>query len=92
LFYRDGRDVVCKNELPIYFEDEKKDVSAHIDRLLIGTDDIVIIDYKTGEEKSEYKHQLRVYKKGIELMFPDARITSILLYLERDRGSKLQEI
>ncbi len=92
LFYRDGRDVVCKNELPIYYEDEKRDISAHIDRLLIGADDIVIIDYKTGEEKSEYKHQMRVYKKGIEMIFPDARIRSILLYLERDRGSKITEI
>lgn len=92
LFYRDGRDVVCKNELPIYFEDEKKDVSAHIDRLLITGEDIVIIDYKTGEEKSDYKHQMRVYKKGIEMIFPGARIKSILLYLERDRGSKITEI
>jgi ATP-dependent exoDNAse (exonuclease V) beta subunit len=92
LFYRDGRDVVCKNELPIYFEDEKRDVSAHVDRLLISDEDIVIIDYKTGEEKSDYKHQMRVYKKGIEMIFPDARVKSILLYLERNRGSKINEV
>ncbi len=92
LFYKDGRDVACKNELPIYFEDEEKDVSAHIDRLLITPNNIVIIDYKTGEEKAAYKHQMRVYKNGIEKIFPDARVTCVLLYLERSRGSKIVEV
>lgn len=92
LFYRDMRDVVCKNELPIYFEDEKKDVSAHIDRLLIGPGEIVIMDYKTGNEKPEYKHQMRVYKKGIERIYPDRSIRTILVYLEKERGTKIMEV
>jgi ATP-dependent exoDNAse (exonuclease V) beta subunit len=92
LFYRGDRDIVCKNELPIYFEDEKKDVSAHIDRLLIGRDEIVIMDYKTGGEKPEYKHQMRVYKRGIEKIYPDKRIRTIIVYLERERGKKIIEV
>jgi ATP-dependent exoDNAse (exonuclease V) beta subunit len=92
LFYQDGRDVVCKNELAIYFEDEKKDVSGQIDRLIVDKDEILIIDYKTGTEKPEYKHQMRVYKKGIGGMYPDMRIRSILVYLEKTRGSKIIEV
>jgi exodeoxyribonuclease V beta subunit len=92
LFYRDGRDVACKNELAIYFEDEKKDVSGQIDRLIIGVDEISILDYKTGTEKPEYKHQMRVYKKGIEKMYADRHIRCILVYLEKPRGYKITEL
>jgi ATP-dependent exoDNAse (exonuclease V) beta subunit len=92
LFYRDGRDVVCKNELAIYFEDEKKDVAGQVDRLITGADEVVIVDYKTGTEKPEYMHQMRVYKKGIAKIYPGKRIRSMLVYLERDRGSKIVEI
>ena len=92
LFHKDGRDVACKNELPIYFEEEKRDVSAHIDRLIIGSDEIVIADYKTGGEKEEYKQQLRVYKKGIEKIFPDRRIRTLMIYLEKEKGKKIVEV
>ncbi len=92
LFYQDGRDVACKNELAIYFEDEKKDVSGQIDRLINGAEEIVIVDYKTGTEKAEYKRQMRVYKKGIEQMHPGKAVRSILVYLEGTRGSKLKEV
>jgi ATP-dependent exoDNAse (exonuclease V) beta subunit len=92
IFYREGRDVACKNELAIYFEDEKKDVSGQIDRLITSAEEIVIVDYKTGTEKPEYKHQMRVYKKGIEQMNPGKRIRSILVYLEKAQGAKITEV
>ncbi len=92
LYYKDGRDVACKNELPIYFEEEKRDVSAHIDRLIIGSDEIVITDYKTGGEKEEYKKQLRVYKKGIEKIYPDRPTRTLMVYLEKEKGKKITEI
>jgi len=92
IFYRENREVACKNELAIYFEDEKKDVSGHIDRLLVTVSEITIIDYKTGTEKPEYRHQMRVYKKGIDQIHPDKRVRSILVYLDREKGSKIQEV
>ena len=92
LFYKDGRDTECRNELAIYFEDEKKDVSGQIDRLIVGRDELLIIDYKTGTEKSQYKHQMRVYKKGIEGMYHGRRVRSMLVYLENPRGSKITEV
>jgi exodeoxyribonuclease V beta subunit len=92
LFYKNGRDVVCKNELPIYFEEEKRDVSAHIDRLIVGSDEVIIADYKTGGEKEDYKKQLRVYKKGIEKIYPGRRICTLMVYLENERGKKIVEL
>jgi ATP-dependent exoDNAse (exonuclease V) beta subunit len=92
LFYKDDRDMTCKNELPIYFEEEKRDVSAHIDRLIVGSDEVIIADYKTGGEKEEYKKQLRVYKKGIEKIYPGRRIRTLMVYLEKEKGNKITEV
>ncbi|UCG29863.1 MAG: PD-(D/E)XK nuclease family protein, partial [candidate division WOR-3 bacterium] len=92
LFYKNGRDMRCRNELPIYFEEEKRDVSAHIDRLIIGRDEIVIADYKTGGEKEEYKKQLRVYKKGIEKIYPGRPTRTLMVYLEKEKGKKIAEV
>jgi ATP-dependent exoDNAse (exonuclease V) beta subunit len=92
LFYKNDRDMTCKNELPIYFEEEKRDVSAHIDRLIVGSDEVIIADYKTGGEKEEYKKQLRVYKKGIEKIYPGRRIRTLMVYLEKEKGNKITEV
>ncbi len=89
IFYKDGKDKKCKNELPLYFEDEKRDVSTHLDRVIIEPEKIIIIDYKTGSEKPEYKQQMRVYKKGIEIIYPGKPVEAILIYLEAERGKKV---
>ncbi len=92
LFYRGNRDTKCKNELPVYFEEEKRDISAHIDRLIIEGDNIFIIDYKTGDEKPEYKKQMHVYKTGIQKIYPGKIVKTLLVYLEKDRGKKIVEV
>jgi ATP-dependent exoDNAse (exonuclease V) beta subunit len=92
LFFKGNRSVRCKNELPIYFEDEKRDVSGYIDRLIIEGEKTLIIDYKTGEEKPEYKHQMQTYKKGVGKIYPGKLTKTLLVYLERERGKKIVEI
>lgn len=92
VFYKDGRDVECRNELSIYFEDEKRDVAGQIDRLVIGPDEVVIVDYKTGAESKDYAQQMRTYQKGIERIFPGRRVRTVIVYLEKPRGSKIKEI
>lgn len=89
LFYQDGREVQCKNEQPIYFEEEKRDVSGVIDRLLITPDRIIIVDYKTGDDKKEYKHQMHVYKQGVEQMYPGKKVSAVLVFVERESGKRL---
>ena len=92
LFYRDGRDAACRNELLIYFEEGKRDISGQIDRLIIGPEEILIIDYKTGEESPDYKDQLRTYRKGIERIFPGRSVRTLVVYVEKPRGSKIVEM
>lgn len=92
IFYREGRDVKFKNEFALYFEDEKKDVSVHIDRLLFEPQRVLVIDYKTGAEKKDYKHQIEMYKRGLKVIYPDFKIQAVLLYLENNRGQKLKII
>ncbi len=92
LFYKDRRDIRCKNELPIYFEEEKKDVSGQIDRLMIEPDRMMIVDYKTGEEKPEYANQMRIYKKGMEKIYPGKSMKAQLIFLEKERGKKIVEV
>ncbi len=89
IFYRDGRKVEFRNELALYFAEEKRDVSIHLDRVVIEPEKILIIDYKTGDEKPEYRHQLMVYKKGIEIVFPNIKIEAALVYLECAKGKKM---
>jgi len=92
IFFKNGRDVVCKNEVPIYFEDKQQDVVGIVDRLLISPDNVIIIDYKTGEEKPEYQTQMRVYKRGIAKIFNKQQIKAYLVYLDNTQGEKLVEI
>ncbi|MCX7995692.1 MAG: UvrD-helicase domain-containing protein [candidate division WOR-3 bacterium] len=91
-FYREKRDIIYKNELPVYFEDGKRDVSIHIDRILIEPEKITVIDFKTGTEKPEYTHQMKVYKKGVEAIYPGKKINTILVYLEKPRGSRIEVV
>lgn len=92
LFFQDGRKVDCKNELPIYFEEKNRDVAAQIDRLIIMDTSVFIIDYKTGEEKDEYRHQMEIYKRGIKKIFPKKDIKAFLIFVEKERGKKIVEV
>lgn len=92
LFFKDGRNVVCENEVSIYFEEKKRDVSGQIDRLIIEARQITIVDYKTGEEEVKHQQQLRIYKTGIERIYPGKRIETMLVYLDKARGKKIVKI
>jgi len=92
LFFKDGRDASSKNEVSIYFEEKEKDVSGQIDRLIIEPDEITIIDYKTGEMELKDKRQLKVYKKGIERIYHPGCINTMLIYLNKPRGSRIVKL
>jgi ATP-dependent helicase/nuclease subunit A len=92
IFYRDGYNKECKNELNIYYEKERADVSAHIDRVIIEPKRITIIDYKLGKEKKEYIDQMRDYKEGISIIYPHSEVITYLLFLEENRGNKLKRV
>ncbi len=82
-FNKGDKDVRLKVEVPVYYEKGKRDVSIKIDRLLIEPSKITIIDYKTGEEKDEDIKQLKEYREGMNLIFPERDIRAYLFYLDK---------
>jgi ATP-dependent exoDNAse (exonuclease V) beta subunit len=88
-FYKDGRAIEYKNEVSIYFEENKRDVSGQIDRLMIEPGIITIIDYKTGRVEEKYRQQLNIYRKGIEKIYDTRNIQGILVYLDKERGQRI---
>uniref|UniRef100_A0A7C4TCT5 DNA 3'-5' helicase n=1 Tax=candidate division WOR-3 bacterium TaxID=2052148 RepID=A0A7C4TCT5_UNCW3 len=90
LFYRDGQNRTCKNELNLYYERGNADVSAHLDRVIFEAERITIIDYKMGREKEDYHTQLMMYKQGVQKIYPKYEVFTYLLYLEAERGRKLR--
>jgi ATP-dependent exoDNAse (exonuclease V) beta subunit len=71
----------------------EKEVVAHggalpefrrLDRLQVGADEVLVIDFKTGREKSkEYNAQLRGYIAAIAPLYPERRCSGFLLYVDR---------
>lgn len=92
IFFKDGRDVQHKNEIAIYFEEKNKDVSGQIDRLIIGSNNITIVDYKTGEVDTKHKQQLKVYNEGISKIYHDYTIDSMLVYLDNTSSMKIARL
>ncbi len=92
IFYRDNQEKSCKNEMNLYFAEKIRDVSIHIDRVVFEKQKIVIVDYKMGKEKSEYEHQLDIYKKGVAMIYPDFVVDAYLLFLEKEPGRRLKKI
>ena len=83
------------NEVPIQFKDGEQTVYGIIDRLVIKDNHVTIIDYKThpyvnneniAEVAQHYKKQMQLYSKGVGLLWPDYKISTILLftYIARD--------
>ena len=77
------------NEVPIQFKDGEKNVYGIIDRLIIKGTTVTIIDYKTHpyvtNENIEryaqsYNSQMQLYKKGVQLLWPEYNVTSTLLF------------
>ncbi len=61
--------------------------SAQVDRLVVGDDEIMIADYKTGQPPrtkddipSYYSEQMRLYGELLAAIYPDKTITTILIY------------
>ncbi len=77
------------NEIPIQFKDGDNLVYGIIDRLIIKDNTVTIIDYKTHPYVTNknitnialaYKGQMQLYKKGVQLLWPEYNVTSTLLF------------
>jgi ATP-dependent exoDNAse (exonuclease V) beta subunit len=56
-----------------------------LDRLQVGREEVLVIDFKTGKIKSkEYKTQMRDYVAAVAPLYPDRRCRGFLLYIDRE--------
>ena len=66
-------------------------ISGQIDRLVIGHNKILIVDFKTNRPSprypddipTSYKNQLKAYKTALSKIFPDRDIACALLWTDQ---------
>ncbi|MGB5583159.1 MAG: UvrD-helicase domain-containing protein [Gammaproteobacteria bacterium] len=82
------------NELPVLYQDRDQAVFGLIDRLIVKDDYITLIDYKTHRVDDEtqlealtqaYRHQINLYKTGVNRLWPHRKINSGLLFTHSAR-------
>ena len=89
----------ARNELPIMYRQNDRSVYGVIDRLVIKADEILLIDYKTHRIDdntqlesltASFSEQMRLYRAGIEKLWPGTPIKSGLLFTNSARLVWLQ--
>jgi ATP-dependent helicase/nuclease subunit A len=77
------------NEVAITYRQQGRTVHGVIDRLLLGEEEIWVIDYKTHRQASRdnlpalaapYRQQLRYYAQGVARLWPERRVRTFLLF------------
>jgi ATP-dependent helicase/nuclease subunit A len=82
-------ELLCRGS-EIHLEKEVADTSGtvprlfRLDRLQAGPEEVQVIDFKTGMEKSkEYNTQLREYVAAVSPLYPGRKCRGYLLYIDR---------
>lgn len=81
---RPGREV--KNEGEITMPDGQL---QRLDRLVVDTEGVTVIDYKTGGESNEYHNQVRRYMKLAAELYPDRPVSGFLAYLDLNKVQRV---
>ena len=91
--FRPAAGIEARNELPILYARDGRRVYGLIDRLLIGDDRVVVVDYKTHRVDAgqcdalaaHYAPQLRLYADGLRRLWPEKAIDARLLFTHAGR-------
>jgi ATP-dependent helicase/nuclease subunit A len=87
-----GDNVVAGSEVPLLHRLEERSpetrVQGVIDRLLIGPDEIVIVDYKSNritqdqlaETVEHYRSQMDAYRRALTAIYPERPIRTLLMF------------
>ncbi|SCA56451.1 ATP-dependent nuclease subunit A [Candidatus Terasakiella magnetica] len=84
-------------EVPIVGEVHGRVISAQVDRLLVRSDEIIVVDYKTNRPPPRsvkkvptiYINQMKAYRAALQLIYPDKPVRCVLLWTDTP---KLMEI
>ncbi len=62
-----------------------------IDRLIVKSDEVLVVDYKTGEEyKEEHEEQIKNYMALVSRIYPHKRTKGILIYVDKEEKREVQ--
>lgn len=75
-------------EVPIIGEVNGKIISAKVDRLIVSSDNVLVVDYKTNRPAAKtqsdipqlYLNQMNTYKKLLQKIYPDKEIETYILW------------
>ncbi|MCX6142478.1 MAG: UvrD-helicase domain-containing protein [Ignavibacteriales bacterium] len=56
---------------------------VRMDRIIVDTDLVTVIDYKTGDEKPGYTEQITKYMSILRDFYPGRTVQGLLLYIDR---------
>jgi ATP-dependent helicase/nuclease subunit A len=80
-------------EVPIMGKINGKNISARVDCLIVGADEVKIIDFKSdkniAQNKDKYYLQLNTYKELVGKIYPDKVISCYLLWI---RYREMEEV
>lgn len=79
-----ARGAACHSEKEIVDMEGGAPELRRLDRLQVGRDEVLVIDFKTGPEKSEaHMSQIRRYLGAVGPLFPGRQCRGFLLYIDR---------
>ncbi len=71
----------------VFTEKEMVNAQGHtkrLDRLIVKSDEVVIVDYKSSHEGEEaHKEQMAEYEEMVSKMYPECNVSGHLLYFEK---------
>ena len=56
-----------------------------MDRVVVDTDTVTVIDFKTGEDKDTYSEQIHGYITILQNLYTDRAIHGILAFVDRKK-------
>lgn len=70
----------------VHLDKDGKQVSHRTDRVMVGPDEVIVVDFKFGRPNPEKYHpQVQNYMSLLSQMYPDRKISGYLWYVYRNR-------
>jgi len=68
-------------------------IRARLDLVVVGTDEIIVVDWKSGKEaiSAAYAVQLALYRRALAFLYPDRRIRSLVWWLRSATEEEVAE-
>ncbi len=73
------RKVYC--EQPLINENGK---TLRIDRMIVDTDTVTLVEFKTGQQETDHEQQVREYLVELRKLFPEHMVRGVLAYIDKN--------